>query len=165
VNWAHDLGPGQLRLDTMVNYVNKFEYQTSPTSPVVDAKGTLDPIPASGGVTGGIFTYKTFSHVGYAWNGFTASLGWQHLPSIRSAAASTTPTTKIIGAEAYDLFYLAASYGFDKYSIRFGIDNLLDKDPPTVQANPGVTTASNVTNPGYYDILGRRYYVGFKANF
>jgi len=88
VNWAHDLGPGQLRLDISINYINKFEYQTSPTSPVVNAKGTLDPIPASGGVTGGIYTYKTFSHVGYAWNGLTTSLGWQHLPSIRAAAAS-----------------------------------------------------------------------------
>ena len=165
VNWAHDLGPGQIRLDTTINYVNKFEYQTSATSPVVDAKGTLDPIPASGGATGGIFTYKTFSHVGYAWNGLTTSLGWQHLPSIRSAAASTNPNTTIQGATAYDLLYLSASYGFDKYSVRVGVDNLLDKEPPTVQANPGTTTASNVTNPGYYDILGRRYYVGFKASF
>ena len=165
VNWAHDLGPGQLRLDTSINYINKFEYQTSPTSPVVDAKGTLDPIPASGGVTGGIYTYKTFSHVGYAWNGLTANLGWQHLPSIRAAAASTVPNTTVQGAPAYDLFYLSAGYGFDKYSVRFGIDNLLDKQPPVTARNPNFTTASNTTNPGYYDILGRRYYLGVKASF
>jgi outer membrane receptor protein involved in Fe transport len=45
------------------------------------------------------------------------------------------------------------------------VDNVLDKDPPTVQSNPGVTTASNVTNPGFYDVLGRRWYVGVKATF
>ena len=28
-----------------------------------------------------------------------------------------------------------------------------------------VTTASNVTNPGFYDVLGRRYYIGVKAQF
>jgi outer membrane receptor protein involved in Fe transport len=165
VNWAHDLGPGQLRLDTSINYVNKFEYQTSATSPVVDAKGTLDPIPASGGVTGGIFTYKTFSHVGYVWRGLSTSLGWQHLPSIKAAAASTNPATTIQGPPSYDLFYLSAGYGFDKYSVRVGIDNLLDKEPPVTQRNPGFTSASNTTNPGYYDVLGRRYYIGVKASF
>jgi len=165
VNWAHDVGPGQLRLDTSINYIKKFEYQTSATSPVVDAKGTLDPIPASGGVTGGIFTYKTFSHVAYVWNSVSVGLGWQHLPSIKSAAASTTPNTTVQGAPSYDLLYLSAGYSMDKYSLRVGIDNLLDKDPPVVQSNPGVTTASNVTNPGYYDVLGRRYYIGFKASF
>jgi outer membrane receptor protein involved in Fe transport len=165
VNWAHDIGPGQLRLDTSVNYVNKFEYQTSPTSPVVDAKGTLDPIPASAGVTGGIFTYRTFSRVGYSWNALSVGLGWQHLPSIRAAAASVNPTTTIQGAKSYDLLYLSAGYVWDKYSFRIGVDNVLDKDPPTVQSNPGVTTASNVTNPGFYDVLGRRWYVGVKATF
>jgi outer membrane receptor protein involved in Fe transport len=134
---------------------------------VVDAKGTLDPIPASGNVTGtgGIFTYKTFSHVGYSWNGLSTSLGWLHLPSIRAAAASTNPTTTIQGAPAYDLLYLSAGYSFDKYSVRVGVDNLLDKDPPVTQSNPGVTTASNTTVPGDYDVLGRRYYIGVKASF
>jgi outer membrane receptor protein involved in Fe transport len=46
-----------------------------------------------------------------------------------------------------------------------GIDNLLDKQPPAVQRNPGLTTASNVTNAGFYDVLGRRYYLGVKATF
>jgi len=116
-------------------------------------------------VTGGIFTYKTFSHVGYTWHGLNTSLGWLHLPSIRPAAASTTPATTIQGAPSYDLFYLSASYGFDRFAVRAGIDNVLDKDPPPVQRNPGFTTASNVTNPGYYDVLGRRYYIGIKASF
>jgi outer membrane receptor protein involved in Fe transport len=165
LNWAHDLGPGQLSLGTAINYVNKFEYQTSPTSPVVDAKGTLDPIPASGGVTGGIYTYRAFSRVGYAWNSLNVGLGWQHLPSVRAAAASVNPSTTIVGAPSYDLLYLSAGYVWEKYSFRVGIDNLLDKQPPAVQRNPGLTTASNVTNAGFYDVLGRRYYLGVKATF
>jgi iron complex outermembrane recepter protein len=165
VNWAHDLGPGVFSANTAVNYVNKFEYQTSPTSALVDAKGTLDPIPASGGVTGGIYTYKINTTVAYTWNGLSAGLLWQHLPSIRNAAASIDPTTKIQGAPAYNLYNLFSSYDFGKYSVRFGIQNLLDKQPPAIGFNPGVTDASNTTNPGYYDVLGRRYYVGVKASF
>jgi len=165
VNWAHDLGPGLFSAGTLVNYVNKFEYQLSPTSPLVDAKGTLDPIPASGGVTGGIFTYKINTTVSYSWNDLTAGILWQHLPSIKNAAASINPTTKIQGAPSYNLYNLFATYNLGKYGFRFGIENLFDKQPPAIGYNPGVTDASNTTNPGYYDILGRRYYVGVKAEF
>ena len=49
--------------------------------------------------------------------------------------------------------------------MRVGIDNLFDKEPLVVGANPGVTTASSTTNPGFYDVLGRRFYVGLKASF
>jgi outer membrane receptor protein involved in Fe transport len=49
--------------------------------------------------------------------------------------------------------------------VRFGIDNLLNKQPLSIGANPGVTDAANQTNPGFYDVLGRRYYVGVKASF
>jgi iron complex outermembrane recepter protein len=165
VNWAHDLGPGTFGAGTLVNYVNKFVYQTSPTSPLVDAKGTLDPIPASGGVTGGIYTYKINTTVSYSWDGLTAGIFWQHLPSIKNAAASVSPTTKIQGAPSYNLYNLFATYSLSKYSVRFGIENLMDKQPPAIGYNPGVTDASNTTNPGYYDILGRRYYIGVKADF
>ena len=40
-----------------------------------------------------------------------------------------------------------------------GIDNLTDRDPPRVGVNPGQTAAAGITNPQYYDVLGRRYYM------
>ncbi|MEJ0039721.1 MAG: hypothetical protein WDO68_27390 [Gammaproteobacteria bacterium] len=92
-------------------------------------------------------------------------LGWIHLPSIKDASAATNPTTKILPVPSYDLFNLMATYGFDRYTVRAGIDNLLDKEAPAVGANPAVTTSSNVTNTGFYDTLGRRFYVGGKVSF
>ena len=77
----------------------------------------------------------------------------------------SVPTSKLQGAPHYDLFNFSSSYSWDKYTLRFGIDNVLDKQPPPIGANPGVTTDSNVTNPGFYDVLGRRYYVGVRAQF
>jgi len=105
------------------------------------------------------------SNVGYIWQGLTVGLNWEHLPSINNAAASLNPKTTVKGATAYDLFALSTSYSWDKFTFRFGIDNLLDKQPLVVGANAGVTTASNQTNAGFYDTLGRRYYVGVKAVF
>ncbi len=164
VNWVHDLGPGQFRAGTSVNYLNKFVYQTAPTSKLTDARGTLDPVGSAAG-QGGLFDYRMISNVGYAWNKLTVGLTWEHLPGVKDQSASTNPATKVLGVPSYNLYNFASSYSFGAYSVRFGIDNLLDKQPMVVGANPGVTTSSNVTNPGYYDVLGRRYYVGLKATF
>lgn len=157
INWLHDLGPGQISASTNINYLSQFEYQTGPTSPRVDAKGTLDQ--------NGQFTYQTLTNLAYHISGLTVGVNWRHLPSVRNAAAAQLPTTTIQPTVHYDDFDLFSSYTWDRYSIRFGINNLLDKNPPVVGANPGTTTASNTTNPGFYDVLGRRYFVGLKASF
>ncbi len=157
INWLHDLGPGQISASTNINYLSQFEYQTGPTSPRVDAKGTLDQ--------NGQFTYQTLTNLAYHISGLTVGVNWRHLPSVRNAAAAQLPTTTIQPTVHYDDFDLFSSYTWDRYSVRFGINNLLDKNPPVVGANPGTTTASSTTNPGFYDVLGRRYFVGLKASF
>jgi len=45
----------------------------------------------------------------------------------------------------------------------FGVDNLLDREPPVVGAQPGITDGAGSTNPSVYDVLGRRYYLSVKA--
>ncbi len=42
IAWSVAVGPGNLGLNTNFNYLDKFEYQTSPASALVDAKGTAD---------------------------------------------------------------------------------------------------------------------------
>jgi outer membrane receptor protein involved in Fe transport len=50
--------------------------------------------------------------------------------------------------------------------VRLGIDNLFDEEPELTNYNPaGGDTNSNVTSPGLYDVLGRRYYVGINMSF
>jgi len=57
----------------------------------------------------------------------------------------------------------------EKISFRGGIDNLLDKQPLVVEAIPGTgsnaDTNTDVTRSEYYDILGRRYYIGLSMKF
>jgi outer membrane receptor protein involved in Fe transport len=163
LNWARDLGPGLATFGLNGNWLNKFVYQTAPTSKLVDAKGTVD---SPGGVfPGGQFTYRTLTNVGYNIGGLSLDWSWEHLPSVKNQAVSIAPTSKLQGAPHYDLFNFTSSYSWEKYSVRFGIDNVLDKQPLSLGANPGVTDASNMTNPGFYDVLGRRYYVGVRAQY
>ncbi|MEJ0039720.1 MAG: hypothetical protein WDO68_27385 [Gammaproteobacteria bacterium] len=65
MNWGHDVGPGQLSAGTAINYLQKYEYQTSPTSSLVDARGTLD---TAGGAAsqGGLYKWRANSTLSYA---------------------------------------------------------------------------------------------------
>ena len=77
----------------------------------------------------------------------------------------TDPSIPSFNVPAYDYLNLDASYDFDDgllhgLSVRVGVENLTDKDPPIfpsyVQAN---------TDPAQYDVMGRRYDLGFKYAF
>jgi len=164
LNWATDVGPGTLQMGTSGNYLIKYKYQTGPTSPTIDAKGTLD---TAGGAAsfGGLYEYRTLSHIGYTWSGLTLDLNWEHKSSIHDASAATNPSTKVLGVAAYNLYGLTGLYNWKNYTFRAGIENLLDKKPPVVGTNPGVDTNTDITNPGNYDPLGRRFYLGVKASF
>lgn len=50
---------------------------------------------------------------------------------------------------------------------RFGVDNLLDKEPPIVNLRTVAEgyTQTGVTNGAFYDVLGRRYYVCMTVQF
>jgi iron complex outermembrane recepter protein len=158
LSWSHDIGPGTFRFDTAVNYLLKYEYQPFAGAPFNDAKGTLDQ--------GGQFDYSVLSNFGYRWDVFSVGLEWRHLPSVDSVDESLLGgNTTVVGAGSYDLFNLSAGWDLGKVKLRAGIDNIFDKDPLIVGANPGIDTNSNQTNLNFYDGLGRRYYLGAKVSF
>jgi outer membrane receptor protein involved in Fe transport len=161
VSYKHDLGPGNAYVNSALSWLNKYEYQPSLDAPVTDATGTLD--------RGGLFDYRLVTNVGYRLGALNLGLGWRFLPSVDDSTKALQPTTKVQGVGAYSVFNLNASYDFGRTTVRAGIDNLLDKGPPVVGANPGAPgggdTNSDQTNASYYDVLGRRFYVGLKASF
>jgi len=166
MNWSRELGPGRLGLGSTMNYLNKFIYQTQPGTPYLDARGTLDDT-VGGDVSdqGGLFDFRANSHVQYTWQALTFGVNWEYLSSIKDASASMDPDTKVEGVPAYNLFSFFSSYAFPKVTVRFGIDNLLNKQPLIVGTEPGVTTyGAGLTAPGLYDPLGIRFYLGLKAS-
>ena len=121
------------------------------------------------GLDPGQFKWKMFNTFGYSIGPVSASLQWQHLPSIRSAESAATPNTPFTGAAAYDLINLSATYSIGKsVVIRGGIDNLFDKWPPITEVDtappPGVL-AGGAYNEFLYDMNGRRFYLGATVNF
>jgi len=164
MNYGHNLGPGTLGVGTAMTYLNKYQYQNEAGSPYINAKGTLDTVNTVAG-SGGLFNFRANTHVQYSWQALTVGVGWEFLSSIKDQSASMDPSTKVLPVPSYNLFNLYSTYAFGNVTVRFGIDNLFNKQPPVVGNNPGVNDSSNVTNPGLYDPIGVQFYLGLNAKF
>ncbi len=170
----NDLGmgvPGNVSLNFVANWLQKYVVQGSPTGGYLDYTGTT-----GSATTGGPqFKYKTFTTVTYSNGAGAIGVRWQHLPGLDSSSKvgeGGTIATPLVGSQAYDLIDLFASWKLNStYALRFGVDNLFDTDPNIIEFDPTLSPAQhNGTNslatlPGVYDVLGRRFYVGIKARF
>jgi iron complex outermembrane recepter protein len=150
--FGHDL-PGTLGFHVSGTRLISYKAQTAPGAAILDNAGT-----------GLYYRYRALSGLSYQVGPASVELGWTHLPEIKNVIAASQPTTTILPTEAYNLFNLSMGYEFsERISARLGIDNLLDKQPPVVGAQPGLTDAAGVTNASVYDVLGRRFYLSAKV--
>jgi iron complex outermembrane recepter protein len=63
---------------------------------------------------------------------------------------------------------LRASYAWNKITVRVGVNNALDKDPPnidTVNSGGNSNYAESNTYPSVYDIAGRFLYMNVTVDF
>jgi len=178
LDWAIPVGPGTFSLNTVFNYLLTLKSAPLPASAgaagqLVEYAGTLGPAGsnaiAENGLNPGAFRWKMFNTFSYAIGPATVSLQWQHLPAAKSIAYTSNPATPFLGSPAYDLFNLNGTVAVTKdATIRWGIDNLFDKAPPLVEYNGSTTGLANGIgaspfNAYFFDLMGRRFYVG--ANF
>jgi outer membrane receptor protein involved in Fe transport len=157
------MGAGGLGVNVLTSFLDSYEIQDTPGSEIVDIVGT------NGAPGGAQFDYRVFSTLNYFRGPFSTSLRWRHYPSIKHSTFRANPNTPTEGSAEYDIFDFSGRYAFnERYEIRFGIDNLLAEDPPIHGRN--VTTfpfnsGTGQTLNSVYDVLGRRGYVGFTADF
>jgi outer membrane receptor protein involved in Fe transport len=157
---------GAFFTNVLFNWLEKYEVQNNPGGPVfdyADSIGSTIFIPPYGAQ----FKWQLNTTVGYDFGPGSISLNWRHLPSVRHFARVTNPTATQRDVDSHDIFDISGSVRVHKaLTLRAGIDNLFDRDPNIVGAIPGVTDAVGEPEPsGAYDVLGRRFYVGFKAEF
>ena len=146
--------------------------EATPTSPVVDWKGSLGPGPETG-LNGGAYDYRLFTTFNYALNDWSLNLRWRLLPKADAMAQASNPSITVPqhGAEeVYNVFDLAGTYNYsDSVQIRFGIDNLIDEQPVITgkvdASGTALATSGWGTTTPFYDQLGRRFYFGARASF
>jgi iron complex outermembrane receptor protein len=169
LDWTTDLGPGQLNVNSVFTFTDKVRTRVSPNADWNDWTGTSGPSDLTG-LNGYSYDYRTFVTTTYQTDRWSGILRWRHLPSIASEG-SLAPGSNFEPTGDYDIFDVAGRYALQdrNWDVRFGIDNLFDREPE--RAFPNYVSATNFddaageTNTNFYDILGRRYYVGLKMDF
>jgi outer membrane receptor protein involved in Fe transport len=183
LNWSaqfEDLGvnfiPGGLSINTQATFPIERETQVNENLDPVDWVGTSGcalALQCSG------YEYQFFTTFNYFTGPFSASLRWNHYPSIDPGSLATNPASRARGTASYNVFALTGSYQVtDTLTFRAGVENLLDNDPPlsggSFHEDGGWTTNDNVMprfptlpthSTGIADPLGRRYFVGLNASF
>ncbi|RIV82425.1 TonB-dependent receptor [Aurantiacibacter xanthus] len=180
LNWRAPVGPGDLSLTSVFNYLitmksSPLPASAGPAGDLVEYAGTLGPAGSNGvaenGLNPGSFRWKMLNTIGYSVGPATVSLQWQHQPAAKSITYAFNKDTPFVGSPAYDLFNLSASLAAtDNVTLRFGIDNLFNRKPPLVEYNAETTglanaVGSNPINPYFFDLIGRRFYLGAKMTF
>ncbi len=163
LNWGTELGGGNFNLNFLASYLDSFQTRLNPTAPWTEWKGTFGPAGLSG-VNPGSFDYRTFTSASFGRGDWNVGLRWRHTPSIKPSAIVSNPNTTIINTPSYDAFDLSGGFALrEGWQLRYGVDNLLDEQP--VYTNATRFTRGTATNGGFYDVLGRRIYVGMNVSF
>lgn len=163
LNWGRELAGGLLSLNTQLTIADRMETRVNPSLPYNDWKGTSGPSDIIG-LNGYAYDWRSFVTASYTRDFWTITLRWRHLPSI-SSQGKGQPGNTDRDTNPYDIFNLSGRYSLnDNFNFRFGIDNLLDTQPEIAFAND-TNTATGTTNTNFYDILGRRYFVGLNMSF
>jgi outer membrane receptor protein involved in Fe transport len=181
LNWGRMFSTGGLNVSVVANYNLKSEIQDRPELATIDYAGTRG---CGLQIQCQQYDYRLFSTVNYFRDAWSVTLRHQYWPSLLDAtyADGVIGTPNPLGSidESYQLWYLGASYSIsDRYTLRFGIENLLDEEPPRVGGDPNnarfpippsrlvVTGLANFGAGGsaVYEPLGRRGFVSMTMDF
>lgn len=111
--------------------------------------------------------WRLTGRVTYSRDAWRASLRHRYIGSVtdeRVALGNADPST-LLKPEIGDQHYFDATFSYEireGFSIYTTVDNLFDNTPPLI----GDASRGNFnTDAGTYDVLGRRFSFGFRANF
>ena len=98
--------------------------------------------------------------------GVDASVSWRYFSSVDNEATLANPVPGFVAntLESRNYIDLAASYNVtEKWNVRVGVNNLLDKDPPSTTETSGFSNGN--TYPQTYDAQGRFLFIGTTIDF
>ncbi|WP_411818656.1 TonB-dependent receptor plug domain-containing protein [Hyphococcus sp. DH-69] len=163
LNYVREIGPGALNLRALGSYLIRKEISPDGEN-ITDVAGELGAQTFFGtpdfrsniSISYDTDKWGLFSQVRYISDGvFDANFGPEQL----------APEENNIGAVAYwDVSVRYKVVAGESVSIEAyaGVDNVLNRNPPVV---PRDFIANIATNPTHYDVIGRKVFVGLRAEF
>jgi iron complex outermembrane recepter protein len=166
-NYGFTIGDsGRLAFNLIGTYLDEFVQEPIP-GVVYDCKGfygatCLTPLPE--------WRHKLRATWTSPWN-FDLSFSWRFIDAVNIDLSSTdpdlqdefAPINRTLGSQSY--FDIAGAWQMtDTFSLRLGINNVLDEDPP-VSSAVGTGFGNGNTYPQVYDALGRYGFFAVTATF
>lgn len=161
--YAVDIGSyGSLKFSYLATLLNEFKEQSLPGEDTFDCAGYY------GGSCGTPRPdYRHWASVGWNQDALAMTLTWRHIGTVKQYGTSTSPIIDELDATSY--VDLSANYRVnDNIELRFGINNILDQDPPLTSIagfGGSETSGRGNTYPQIYDAQGRYIFTGLKASF
>ncbi|WP_205598286.1 TonB-dependent receptor [Caulobacter sp. 17J65-9] len=174
VNYRFDLdtiwegGPGDVTINFVGTWLDKFEVEPVPGLGTYDCAGLYGP-------TCGAPLPEWRNKLWIVWNtpwNVDASLSWRYIGEVTLDGLDNNPLLNDPNAPTVDrkldsqnYIDIAGSWDVeDNFTLRFGVNNLFDQDPP-ISSSVGVGSGNGNTFPQVYDALGRHFFIGLTANF
>ncbi|WP_193165076.1 TonB-dependent receptor domain-containing protein [Microbulbifer hainanensis] len=157
-NYGFDIGSmGSIDMNYIATFLTKWDQQEIPGAEVIDCVGYW-------GASCGAPTPEFVGTMRATWAtplaGLDVTGAWRHIGDVEDLGSHQADF------DAVDYFDLSASWAAtDNLTVRSGINNVLDEEPPlTSDAGPSIYGNGN-TFPGTYDALGRYAFLGFTVDF
>ena len=174
VNYAYPLaGMGSVAINYLGTWLHKWEFEPIKGGGKFDCAGFFGPQCSQAKGPLPEWRHKVRATWTTPWDAQVA-VTWRHINKILNETLSSDPllnaptdaTDRELAARNY--FDVAGSWNINKtFTVRAGINNLFDKDPPLVTnslAGPDIFGNGN-TFPQLYDALGRLVFVNAVAKF
>lgn len=144
-------------LNFVATYTDKLLVAPLPDAPKLNYVGTTANGSADATV---VPKWKAVTTLRYDLGQGNIGVRWRYLSSVVDAQRLSVPTSTVPGAPAYNYFDLMGAWDLGRsVSLRFGVTNLADKDPPILGGTVGSTDMMT------YDVLGRSYYADVTYSF
>ncbi len=184
--YNYDLGQyGNLSASFDGTDLRSYEVNNGLTA-LYDCAGLYGPTCSTGGTTDSGAPLPTWRHKArVTWDtpyDASLSLQWRHIGSVMAetlssytSLASSSNFGPGLHIPAYDYFDLVGAYTFHHaYTLRVGVNNIFDKQPPYVTSGNANVDGTNLcplpacngnTYPGTYDALGRYIFSNLTLDF
>jgi outer membrane receptor protein involved in Fe transport len=177
--YGFDVGSvGRLGFNLVGTYLSELVNQPLPGADSYDCAGFYGA--TCSGVTGFGGPSPEWRHsfrVDWAapWQNLDVGVTWRYFDGVDADYTSadivgagnvaSIPTDDHLGSRSYIDLTAAVTFA-DRYTVRVGANNLMDKDPPLNGGSSCPTGPCNGnTWPGVYDTLGRQLFLNFTSNF
>jgi outer membrane receptor protein involved in Fe transport len=157
--WTGLVGPGRMDVSANVNRVLSVKSQSTPNLPTKEFAGTVAFFGAGLGQT--FPSWRMNLNTSYKLGIVRTDLRVRYIGAMSNRMEQYFPGEKFGGVPAVTYFDLAGTVDVTKnLTLRAGINNLFDKQPPLYSPN-----VQSGTDPSTYDIIGRRFIVQANARF